>query len=76
MFMFDPIKQRLLTWRRDRAVDRVVSNSTSLNNVLASRAGIDGEYEHTFVDAAYLDSQADRLRRCIDNDLAFLRRTA
>lgn len=63
-------------FRRDLAVRRIVANGKRLDKVKASRMAIDGSYEHTFVDADYLDNQIDRLERSIERDKGFIRKTA
>lgn len=62
-------------WRRQRAADRVVKVGRERARVLAQRRQIDGAFEHTRDDAAYLDARFEALSRERDRLIQFLKTT-
>lgn len=68
--------QFFVKYRRQRAVDRVVLNGKALRRARARRESINGAYDHTIVDASYLDGLIVQLERNIERDKDFIRKTA
>lgn len=65
----------VIKWRRQRAVERMCDIGAHLRDLEAQRSELDTSFEHTQVDAAYLDSRIASLTRQRERFIELLKTT-